>query len=96
MYRMKIWGLGYSPMILGIIISIFAGVGIGQVVMVASIITVPVAIKMEQSILEVQGVNYENGSPAGNFLAKILGAIFICGALWLFGAMVINIVRLNA
>lgn len=82
-------------MILGIVISIYAGLGIGQLLMGFSLLTIPIAIKMEQSILEEKGVDYKNGSPLGNFLAKFLGAIFICGALWVFGTLFMNVIRLN-
>lgn len=82
-------------MILGIVVSVYAGLGIGQIVMGLSLVTIPVAIKMEESILEERGVDYKNGSSVGNFLAKLLGAIFICGAFWMFGTMFINVINLN-
>jgi hypothetical protein len=50
---------------------------------------------MEQSILHAKGHDYTNGSPAGNFLAKVLGAIFISCSLWLFGYMLIDILTLQ-
>jgi uncharacterized membrane protein YgaE (UPF0421/DUF939 family) len=51
MYRLKVWGLAYLPLMLGILISVFFGLTIGQFVMAISLITIPIALKMEQSIL---------------------------------------------
>lgn len=95
MYRFKVWGIAYAPMFLGIIISTYVGLGIGGFIMSLSLITIPIAIKMEQGILVSKGIDYSNGSPTGNFIAKFFGAIFISGAIWLFGTMLINIIKLQ-
>jgi len=94
MYRLKVWGLAYLPLMLGILISVFFGLTIGQFVMAISLITIPIALKMEQSILKSRGMDYSNGSPAGNVMAKFLGAIVVFGALWLFGYMLVSVINL--
>jgi hypothetical protein len=95
MYRIKVWGLAYLPMIIGIFMSVFFGLTIGQFVMAISFITIPIAIKMEQSILKSRGIDYSNGSPAGNVIAKFLGAIVVLGALWMFGYMLVGVINLQ-
>ena len=82
-------------MLIGTAISILFGLNIGQSVMALTLVTVPLAIKMEQSIHLAKGHDYTNGSPVGNVLAKVLGAIFVSGSLWLFGYMLVNIIRLE-
>jgi len=71
---------------------VYLGLNIGQFIMALSLITIPIALKMEQSILQDKGLDYSNGSPIGNVIAKVLGAIFVCCALWLFGYMLVNII----
>lgn len=95
MYRIKIWTIGYLPLIIGIVAAVYAGLGVGAVIMTTSIFTVPVAIKMEEKLLKERGVDFENGSSSGNVLAKVLGVIVIIGVLWLFGFMIINVIKLN-
>lgn len=95
MYRFKIWGIGFAPIILGLFISIFAGFEIGMAIMGLSVITFPAAVKMEESLLDKQNPDYKNGSPAGNALAKFLGVLVVGGAIWLFGFILIDVIKLN-
>ena len=95
MHRVWLWSFAYSPMIIGVLLMVYVSDSIGESVMYLSIFTVPYCILKEQKILEEKGVNFENGSPVGNFLAKLLGAIFICCTIALFGKMGLDIVELN-
>ncbi|SFK58639.1 hypothetical protein SAMN04488079_11560 [Methylophaga sulfidovorans] len=56
-----------------------------------TVFAVPIAMKYENGILKAKGIDVTNGSPVGNFLAKILGVIVVGGALLLFYTMARNI-----
>lgn len=91
MWRIKVWSIAFSPMLIGLLIMIYIDDGIGQLIMYLGYFSILYATNIEKNILSEKGIDNENGSTTGNFLANILGVIFIAGAIWLFSKLAINI-----
>jgi len=91
MWRLKIWGIAYGPIIVGNFVMFKFNETVGLLIMAISFITIKIALDEEHKILVSKGINIENGSALGNILAKVFGVIIVGGAAWLFFTMVKNI-----
>jgi hypothetical protein len=91
MWRLKVWSIMYTPMIIGVLIMIYASESFGIAVMSTTFLTLPIAMNLENRILNNKGIDVTNGSPLGNFLAKLLGVIVVGGAIFIFYTMANNI-----
>jgi hypothetical protein len=81
----------YTPMVIGVFIMIYASESLGTAVMSITFITLPIAMNLENKILNNKGIDVANGSLLGNFLAKLLGVIVVGGAIFMFYTMAQNI-----
>ena len=70
MWRLKIWSIAFSPIVIGLIVLFNFNEEIGTIIMYLSSITAPVAMYLENKSLVSKGIDTNKGSPTGNNLAN--------------------------